>query len=46
MGPEFEFYVFDSVTLQNGVNEASDGQDSREADGQSAKGGHGHLIDV
>lgn len=43
-GPEFEFYVFDSVAFQNGVNEASYRLDSREADWQSAKGGHGHLI--
>jgi glutamine synthetase len=43
-GPEFEFYVFDNVAFENGVNTASYRVDSREADWQSGKGGHGHLI--
>jgi glutamine synthetase len=43
-GPEYEFYVFDSVAFENEVNAASYRVDSREADWQSAKGGHGHVI--
>lgn len=43
-GPEYEFYVFDSVAFENEVNAASYRVDSREADWQSARGGHGHLI--
>jgi len=43
-GPEYEFYVFDSVAFENEVNGASYRVDSREADWQSAKGGHGHVI--
>ena len=43
-GPEYEFYVFDSVAFENEVNTASYRVDSREADWQSARGGHGHLI--
>ena len=43
-GPEYEFYVFDSVAFENEVNTASYRVDSREADWQSSRGGHGHLI--
>ncbi len=43
-GPEYEFYIFDSVAFENEVNAASYRVDSREADWQSARGGHGHLI--
>lgn len=43
-GPEFEFYVFDNVAFDNGVNHASYRLDSNEADWNSATGGHGHYI--
>ncbi len=43
-GPEYEFYIFDSVSYENEVNAASYRVDSMEADWQSARGGHGHLI--
>jgi glutamine synthetase len=43
-GPEFEFYVFDDVAYQSGVNQASYRLDSDEADWNSAEGGHGHYI--
>jgi len=43
-GPEYEFYIFDSVVFENEINAASYRVDSREADWQSAHGGHGHLI--
>lgn len=43
-GPEYEFYVFDKVSYENGVNTASYRVDSREADWHSREGGHGHFI--
>ena len=43
-GPEFEFYVFDEVAFDNGVNHAGYRLDSNEADWNSATGGHGHYI--
>ena len=43
-GPEFEFYIFDDVAFDNGVNHASYRLDSDEADWNSATGGHGHYI--
>lgn len=43
-GPEFEFYVFDSVRYESGVNRASYEVISHEADWNSADGGHGHYI--
>ncbi len=43
-GPEYEFYVFNSVAFENKVNAASYQVESEEADWQSARGGHGHLI--
>jgi len=43
-GPEFEFYVFDNVAYENGINRAGYRLDSNEADWNSAEGGHGHYI--
>ena len=43
-GPEYEFYVFDDVAFDNGVNHASYRLDSVEADWNSNIGGHGHYI--
>jgi glutamine synthetase len=43
-GPEFEFYVFDSVAYDNGINRASYQLDSQEADWNSGDGGLGHYI--
>ncbi len=43
-GPEFEFYIFDSVSYEYGINRASYVLESAEADWNSAKGGHGHYI--
>jgi glutamine synthetase len=43
-GPEFEFYIFDSVAYDSGVNHAAYRLDSAEADWNSATGGHGHYI--
>ncbi|HEY3357277.1 MAG TPA: type I glutamate--ammonia ligase [Polyangia bacterium] len=43
-GPEYEFYVFENVAFENDVNSASYRVESREADWQSARQGHGHLI--
>jgi glutamine synthetase len=43
-GPEFEFYVFEEVAFENGVNVASYRVDSAEADWHSRSGGHGHYV--
>lgn len=43
-GPEFEFYIFNEVSIENGVNVASYRVDSVEANWNSAKAGHGHYI--
>lgn len=43
-GPEFEFYIFDRVAYENGVNQASYRLDSQEADWNSGDGGLGHYI--
>jgi glutamine synthetase len=43
-GPEFEFYIFDSVSYEYGVNRASYRVDCSEADWNSLEGGHGHYI--
>ncbi len=43
-GPEFEFYIFDRVTYEYGINRAYYVIDSAEADWNSAQGGHGHYI--
>jgi len=45
-GPEFEFYIFDSVSYEYGVNRASYRVDCQEADWTSAQSGHGHYIPV
>jgi glutamine synthetase len=43
-GPEFEFYVFDTVSFENETNRAGYRVESAEADWQSGRGGHGHYI--
>jgi glutamine synthetase len=43
-GPEFEFYIFDRIHFENGINMASYRVDSAEANWNSAEGGHGHYI--
>jgi glutamine synthetase len=43
-GPEFEFYIFDSVSYENDVNRAGYTIECREADWNSHNGGHGHYI--
>jgi glutamine synthetase len=43
-GPEFEFYIFDDVEYESGVNRASYRINCREADWNSSQGGHGHYI--
>jgi glutamine synthetase len=43
-GPEFEFYVFDEVTYECGVNYATYRFESSEAEWNAAQGGHGHYI--
>jgi glutamine synthetase len=43
-GPEYEFYIFDSISYEYGVNRASYTITSGEADWNSAAGGHGHYI--
>jgi glutamine synthetase len=43
-GPEYEFYIFENVAFENGVNLASYRLDSAEADWNSGRGGHGHYI--
>jgi glutamine synthetase len=43
-GPEFEFYIFDHVSYEYGINRAYYEIYSAEADWNSAQGGHGHYI--
>lgn len=43
-GPEFEFYVFDRVSYEYGINRACYEILSAEADWNSAQGGHGYYI--
>jgi len=43
-GPEFEFYIFDSVSYENSVNRAGYTLQSSEADWNSGEVGHGHYI--
>jgi glutamine synthetase len=43
-GPEYEFYVFDRVSYEYGINRAYYEIFSAEADWNSAQGGHGHYI--
>lgn len=45
-GPEFEFYIFDSVAYEYGINRAYYEIFSAEADWNSAQGGHGHYIPI
>ena len=45
-GPEYEFYVFDSVSYEYGINRASYEIVCREADWNSGEGGHGHYIPI
>jgi glutamine synthetase len=43
-GPEFEFYVFDSVAYENEMNRSGYSVESGEATWRSGAGGHGHYI--
>lgn len=43
-GPEFEFYVFNNVTIENSINAACYKVDSIEANWNTSDGGHGHYI--
>ncbi|HQN43292.1 MAG TPA: type I glutamate--ammonia ligase [Anaerolineaceae bacterium] len=43
-GPEFEFYVFNDVVLENTVNAASYRVDAYEGQWNSVQGGDGHLL--
>jgi glutamine synthetase len=43
-GPEFEFYIFTKVSIENDVNVASYRVDSIEANWNSSQAGHGHYI--
>ncbi len=43
-GPEFEFYIFDEVAYEDGVNRSGYRLESNEADWNSSQGGHGHYI--
>jgi glutamine synthetase len=43
-GPEFEFYLFDGVSYENGMNAASYRVESCEADWRSHELGSGHTI--
>lgn len=43
-GPEFEFYVFNHVSMENNINVASYRVDSIEANWNSAEASHGHYI--
>jgi glutamine synthetase len=45
-GPEFEFYIFDKIFMENGSNVASYRVDSSEANWNLSQGGHGHYIPV
>lgn len=45
-GPEFEFYVFNSVTYQNSENASSYRVDSLEADWHGHEEGRGHYISL
>jgi glutamine synthetase len=45
-GPEFEFYIFDRVAYEYGINRAYYEIFSAEADWNSSQGGHGHYIPV
>ncbi|MCB9004083.1 MAG: type I glutamate--ammonia ligase [Ardenticatenaceae bacterium] len=43
-GPEFEFYIFDSVAYENEANRSGYRLESQEADWNSGDGGLGHYI--
>lgn len=43
-GPEYEFYLFDGISYENGMNVASYRIESREADWESHKMGSGYTI--
>jgi glutamine synthetase len=43
-GPEFEFYVFDRVSFDNGINRASYEVQSAEAEWAASNGGRGPVI--
>jgi glutamine synthetase len=43
-GPEFEFYIFDSVSYENDMNHSGYSVESSEAVWRSGRGGHGHYI--
>jgi glutamine synthetase len=43
-GPEFEFYVFDKVAYESGVNRSGYSFESSEADWNTADAGHGYHI--
>ena len=45
-GPEFEFYVFDRVSYQYGVNRCGYEVESAEADWGGGASGHGHVIPI
>lgn len=45
-GPEYEFYIFDRVSYEYGINRAYYEIFSAEADWNSSQGGHGHYIPV
>lgn len=45
-GPEFEFYVFNKVEIQNSINTARYTVESLEANWNSAEGGHGYFNPV
>lgn len=43
-GPEFEFYIFSQVSMENGINVASYRVDALEASWKSTQSGHGHFL--
>jgi glutamine synthetase len=45
-GPEFEFYIFDTVAFENEINRAGYRVESGEADWKSGQGGHGYYIPI
>ncbi len=45
-GPEFEFYIFNNVCIENGIHTASYRVDSIEANWNTCSGGHGHYIPI
>ena len=45
-GPELEFYIFDSVSLENKIHAASYRVDSSEANWNNSQPGQGHTIPI